>query len=35
MTMIARRTPDSVYRRVDFDARVNGADPMELVGLCY
>ncbi|MFC3175343.1 flagellar export chaperone FliS [Novosphingobium bradum] len=35
MTMLARRTPDSVYRRVDFDARVNGADPMELVGLCY
>jgi len=35
MTMIARRTPDAVYRRVDFDARVNGADPMELVGLCY
>lgn len=35
MTMLARRTPDSVYRRVDFDARVGGADPMELVGLCY
>jgi flagellar protein FliS len=35
MTMLARRTPDSVYRRVEFDARVNGADPMELVGLCY
>lgn len=35
MTMLARRTPDAVYRRVDFDARVNGADPMELVGLCY
>jgi flagellar protein FliS len=35
MTMLARRTPDSVYRRVEFDARVGGADPMELVGLCY
>lgn len=35
MTMLARRTPDAVYRRVDFDARVGGADPMELVGLCY
>lgn len=35
MTMLAHRTPDSVYRRVDFDARVGGADPMELVGLCY
>jgi len=35
MTMLAHRTPDAAYRRVDFDARVTGADPMELVGLCY
>ncbi len=35
MTMLARHTPQDAYRRVDFDARVNGCDPMELVALCY
>lgn len=35
MTMLARRTPQDAYRRVDFDARVTGADPMQLVALCY
>jgi flagellar protein FliS len=35
MTMLARRNPQDAYRRVDFDARVTGADPMQLVGLCY
>lgn len=35
MTLLARHTPQDAYRRVDFDARVSGCDPMELVGLCY
>ena len=35
MTMLARQTPQEAYRRIDFDARVSGSDPMELVGLCY
>ena len=35
MTLLARHTPQDAYRRVDFDARVNGCAPMELVGLCY
>jgi len=35
MTMLARHTPQDAYRRVDFDARVHGCDPAELVGLCY
>lgn len=35
MTLLARQTPQDTYRRVDFDARVSGCDPMELVGLCY
>lgn len=35
MTMLARHTPQDAYRRVDFDARVHGSDPAELVGLCY
>jgi flagellin-specific chaperone FliS len=35
MTLLARHTPQDAYRKVDFDARVNGCDPMELVGLCY
>lgn len=35
MTVLARHTPQDAYRRVDFDARVSGCDPMELVGLCY
>jgi flagellar protein FliS len=33
--MLAHRTPHEAYRRVDFDARVNGASPTELVHLCY
>lgn len=35
MTMLARNNPQDAYRRVDFDARVTGCDPMELVSLCY
>lgn len=35
MTLLARHNPQDAYRRVDFDARVTGCDPMELVGLCY
>jgi flagellar protein FliS len=35
MTLLARHTPQDAYRKVDFDARVNGCAPMELVGLCY
>ncbi|GGB93303.1 hypothetical protein GCM10011494_09630 [Novosphingobium endophyticum] len=33
--MLAHRTPHEAYRRVDFDARVHGASPAELVHLCY
>ena len=33
--MLALRSPHEAYRRVDFDARVAGADPAHLVGLCY
>ncbi len=33
--MLAMRNPDEAYRRVDFDARVKGADPRQLVALCY
>lgn len=29
------RSPAEAYRRVDFDARVAGADPQALVALCY
>lgn len=35
MTLLARQNPQDTYRRIDFDARVSGADPMELVALCY
>lgn len=28
-------SPQEAYRRVDFDARIAGADPMQLVVLCY
>lgn len=34
-SMLARRSPHEAYRRVDFDARVEGANPRQLVGLCY
>jgi flagellar biosynthetic protein FliS len=33
--MLARHSPSEAYRRVDFDARVSGASPQELVRLCY
>jgi flagellin-specific chaperone FliS len=33
--MLASRNPAEAYRRVDFDARVAGADPQGLVALCY
>jgi len=33
--VLAIRSPNEAYRRVDFDARVEGADPRHLVGLCY
>lgn len=29
------RSPQEAYRRVDFDAQVAGADPVQLVVLCY
>lgn len=35
MTLLVRHNPQDAYRRVDFDARVTGADPMQLVALCY
>ena len=33
--MLALRNPSEAYRRIDFDARVEGADPRTLVMLCY
>jgi flagellar protein FliS len=33
--MMLQSSPHEAYRRVDFDARVNGAGPAELVHLCY
>ncbi|GGC41099.1 hypothetical protein GCM10011371_30690 [Novosphingobium marinum] len=33
--MLPVRSPSEAYARIDFDARVEGADPQELVGLCY
>lgn len=33
--MLVQRSPDEVYRRVDFDARIAGADPRQLVVLCH
>ncbi|HEX8057649.1 MAG TPA: flagellar protein FliS [Novosphingobium sp.] len=33
--MLAIRSPHEAYRRIDFDARVEGADPKHLVNLCY
>jgi len=32
--MLVARTPQEAYRRVDFDARVSGSAPSELVHLC-
>jgi flagellar biosynthetic protein FliS len=33
--MLAPRNPGEAYRRIDFDARISGANPAELVKLCY
>lgn len=33
--MLLMTSPQEAYRRVDFDARVSGAGPAELVHLCY
>ncbi|MDE2405379.1 MAG: flagellar protein FliS [Sphingomonadales bacterium] len=33
--MLAERNPQAVYRRVELDARVQGADPQQLLALCY
>ena len=33
--MLALTSPHEAYRRVDFDARVEGANPRQLVSLCY
>lgn len=32
--MMLRRDPGETYRRIDFDARVNGATSLQLVELC-
>lgn len=33
--MLVMTSPQEAYRRVDFDARVSGAGPAELVHLCF
>ena len=33
--MLAQRNPHEVYRRIDFDARISGATPGELVAVCF
>lgn len=33
--MLALRSPHEAYRKIDFDARVVGASPQQLVALCY
>lgn len=33
--MLRRADPSEAYRRVDFDARVTGAGPEQLVDLCF
>lgn len=33
--MLMLRSPHEAYRKVDFDARVAGATPQQLVALCY
>ena len=33
--MLALHSPSEAYRRVEFDARVIGADPRQLVLVCY
>lgn len=32
--MLALRTPQEAYRRVEFDARISGSSPADLVHLC-
>jgi len=32
--MLAARTPQEAYRRVDFDARVSASNPADLVHIC-
>ncbi len=33
--MLAQRNPRTVYRRIDFEARVSSSDPAQLVEFCY
>lgn len=33
--MLGQTSPHEAYRRVDFDARIAGANPHQLVGMCY
>lgn len=33
--MLLLRSPQEAYRKVDFDARIAGADPRTLVALCF
>jgi flagellar protein FliS len=33
--MLVQTSPHEAYRRVDFDARIEGANPKQLVGMCY
>ncbi len=33
--MLAQRNPQAAYQQVAFDARISGADPAQLVDLCY
>lgn len=33
--MLLQQSPHEAYRRVDFDARVTGAKPADLVHVCY
>lgn len=33
--MLTARDPSEAYRRVDFDARVSGANPQQLVEMCF
>jgi flagellar protein FliS len=33
--LLARHSPSDLYRRVELDARVDGAGPRQLVAICY
>lgn len=33
--MLAARSPHEAYRKVDFEARIAGANPQQLVRVCY